>query len=428
MKVTLSWLFTLLYLNLLSQSDTLAMGTPQSVGFDSTYLHHTLDSIMQASIDSAAFPGGQLLVARKGTIVYSKNFGYHTYDQQRTVQTNDLYDLASVTKTTTATLALMYLYDKGLFDLAAQWKDYFPSFAKSNKANLDFRSILAHQAQLEPYIVFWAEAKRKNGTYKWWTFKSKASEKHPIRITDQLYLHHRYKKKMYKGIKKSKLRATAEYKYSGLSFLLYPDLVKAKTGQAFDQFLYTTFYRPIGANRLIFNPTTHFPLTEIVPTEIDTFFRNTLVHGTVHDENAAMLGGISANAGLFGNATDLAKLLQLFLNEGVYNGKRYIKAATIQEFTRCQFCEQDNRRGLGFDKPLIEYDAKAAYIAESASPSSYGHSGFTGTFYWVDPAEDFFIILLSNRVYPTRASRKLYSLNIRPSLHQAVYDALLAPN
>ena len=232
----------------------------------------------------------------------------------------------------------------------------------------------------------------------------------------------------YKGIKKSKLRENADYKYSGLSFLLYPDLIQEKTGLPFDTFLYETFYKPIGADRLVFNPTKYFPLSEIVPTELDTFFRQQLVQGTVHDENASMLNGISSNAGLFGNALDLGKLLQLFLNKGTYAGKRYLKASTVEEFTRCQFCEEGNRRGLGFDKPLIEYDAKAAYIAKSASPESYGHSGFTGTFYWVDPTEDLIVIFLSNRVYPTRASRQLYSLNIRPSLHEVVYEAIRKRN
>ena len=391
-----------------SQVDSLPYSPIDTLDYDSLYLHQTLDSIIQTGIDSAAFPGAQLLVIHKGKSIFDKTFGHHTYDKIRPVQAKDLYDLASVSKTTTGTLALMYLYDKGLFDLDGLWQDDFPSFKNSNKANLDFRSVLAHQARLIPYITFWAKAKRKNGKFKWRTFKSKPSKRFPIKITDKLYLHRNYKKKMYNGIKKSNLRADTSYKYSGLSFLLYPDLIKEKTGQSFDTFLYNTFYKPIGAERLVFTPTKYFPLSEIVPTEVDTFFRQQLVHGTVHDENAAMLNGISSNAGLFGNAHDLGKLLQLFLNKGTYGDRRYLKASTIEEFTRCQFCEEGNRRGLGFDKPLIEYDAKAAYIAKSASPESYGHSGFTGTFYWVDPIADLIVIFLSNRVYPTRASRKLY--------------------
>jgi len=354
--------------------------------------------------------------------------GRKYYLKNRKVQNVDLYDLASVTKTIGGTLALMHLYDQGLFDIDKTWKDYFPSFKNSNKANLDFRSILAHQAQLIPYIAFWSTTLRKNGKFKWRTFSKKRSNRFPLYITDQLHLHRKYKKKIYKGIKQSELRDKKEYRYSGLSFLLYPDLVKNKTGKSFDDFLYQTFYQPIGANRLVFNPLNHFSKAEIIPTEVDLYFRNKIVHGNVHDENAAMLDGISANAGLFGNALDLAKVLQLLLNEGTYGGKQYLESSTVREFTRCQFCKEGNRRGLGFDKPLIEYDAQAAYVAKSASPASYGHSGFTGTFYWVDPEQELIVIFLSNRVYPTRENRKLYSLNIRPSLHQVVYDAILENN
>jgi len=417
-------LFTIVN-NSLAQIDSLQYDSPYAVGMDSLFLNERLDSIIQTGIDSAAYPGAQVLIARKGKIVYQKNFGYHTYLKNRKVRDRDIYDLASVTKTIGGTLALMYLHDKGLFELDHTWKDYFPSFKNSNKANLDFRSILAHQAQLIPYIPFWTTTLRKNGKFKWRTFSKKRSNRFPIYITEQLYLHRKYKKRIYKGIKQSELRDKKEYRYSGLTFLLYPDLVKNKTGKAFDEFLYQTFYQPLGAKRLVFNPLNYLPTEEIIPTEIDLYFRNKIVHGNVHDENAAMLDGISANAGLFGNALEVAKVLQLLLNEGTYNGKRYLQTATIQEFTRCQFCKEGNRRGLGFDKPLIEYDAQAAYVAKSASPASYGHSGFTGTFYWVDPAEELIVIFLSNRVYPTRENRKLYTLNIRPSLHQAVYDAIL---
>lgn len=408
----------------MAQKDILVLASPNSVGVDSVALYVQLDSIIQTGIDSAAYPGAQVLVARKGKIIYHKNFGYHTYLKNRAVTAADVYDLASVTKTIGGTLALMHLSENGLFDIDKTWKDYFPSYKNTNKANLDFRSILAHQAQLIPYIPFWTTTLRKNGKFKWRTFSKKSSQRFPIYVTDKLYLHRKFKKKMVKGIKQSKLSGKKEYRYSGLSFLLYPDLVKNQTGQSFEEFLYQTFYRPLGADRIVFNPLQHFPKEEIIPTEVDLYFRNKIVHGNVHDENAAMLDGISANAGLFSNALDLAKVLQLLLNGGTYGGKRFLQATTIQEFTSCQFCKEGNRRGLGFDKPLIEYDAKAAYVAKSASPSSYGHSGFTGTFYWVDPAEELIVIFLSNRVHPTRENRKLYSLNIRPGLHQVVYDAI----
>ncbi len=402
----------------------LSYGIPELVGVNSAFLNQQMDAIIQEGIDSMAFPGAQVLVAKGGQVVYQKNFGFHTYDKRQKVEPNNVYDLASVTKVTTAVPALMRMQDDGLFDVDAKLVDYFPDFKGSDKADLYFRSILAHNARLQPYIVFWQKAKKKNGKYRRRTFKTKAHRNYPIKLTDNLYLHKKYKGKMMDLVKKSPLNKEPGYVYSGLTFLMYPDLVKAKTGKRFDQYLYHTFYRKIGANNLVFNPLERINPQDIIPTEEDDFFRNQLVQGTVHDEAAAMLSGLSSNAGLFGNASDLAKLLQLYLNKGSYGGEQFITPSTIQEFTQCQFCDEGNRRGLGFDKPLIQYDEKQSYVAKSASKYSYGHSGFTGTFFWLDPAEDLMVIFLSNRVYPTRNNRKLYSLNIRPRLHQAAYDAI----
>ena len=402
----------------------LKYGFPELVGVNGTYLQEKAKAIIQEGLDSAAFPGAQVLIAKGGQVVYQENFGYHTYAQKQAVRSTDIYDLASLTKVTTATPALMRLQDDGLFDIDAKLGDYFPDFKGSDKADLYFRSILAHHAQLKPYIVYYQKARRKNGKYRWRTFKNKAHKNYPIQITDNLYLHKKYKNKIMDFIKKSPLNKEAGYRYSGLSFLMYPDLVKAKTGQSFDQYLYQTFYQKIGANRLLFKPTQKIDIQEIIPTEEDNNYRHQLVHGTVHDEAAAMLDGISGNAGLFGNANDLAKLLQLYLNEGSYGGEQLIQKTTLQAFTQCQFCDEGNRRGLGFDKPPIEYEEGSGYIAKSASKYSYGHSGFTGTFFWIDPAEDLIVILLTNRVHPTRENRKLYTMKIRNRLHQAAYDAI----
>lgn len=397
---------------------------PELMGVNGEYLSEKIESIMQKGIDSMAFPGAQVLVAKGGKVIYQKEFGHHTYTKKQRVLASDIYDLASLTKVTTAVPALMRLQDDGLFDVDAKFSTYFPDFKGSDKADLYFRSILAHNARLQPYIVYWAKTKKKNGKYKRRTFKPTYSSKYPIKITDHLYLHKKYKQKIDRFIKSSPLNKEPGYTYSGLSFLLYPDLIKAKTGKRFDYYLYDTFYKKIGATKLVFNPLDRIPVTAIIPTELDTFFRKSLVHGSVHDEAAAMLSGISGNAGLFGNTTDLAKLLQLYLNEGTYGGERFIEKSTFQDFTRCQFCDEGNRRGLGFDKPLIEYDEAKSYVAKSASQYSYGHSGFTGTFFWIDPAEDLIFIFLSNRVYPSRNNRKLYTMNIRPAIHQAAYDAI----
>ena len=225
-------------------------------------------------------------------------------------------------------------------------------------------------------------------------------------------------------IQKSKVSKDKSYLYSGLSFYLYPDLVQQLTGKSFDQYLADEFYKPLGAKTVGFNAGENFPLEDIVPTEVDSFFRMQTLHGVVHDEGAAMMLGLSGNAGLFGNAMDLAKIYQMLLNGGEYAGKRYLKTSTVEEFTRCQFCKTGNRRGMGFDKPLIEYDSSRSSVAKAASSESFGHSGYTGTFVWADPANDLLFIFLSNRVHPTRNNRKIYSLNVRPRIHSLVYDLL----
>ena len=390
--------------------------------FDISPLEKNLDTIVQEGLDSMAYPGAQLLVAKNGRILLSKAYGFHSFEKTNPVNTYDLYDLASITKVTTGLPVLMKLYGEGKFDLDAPLTKYFPKYKKSNKGGLIIRDILAHQAQLKPYIVYWAKTIKKNGTYKSRTFKENKSKRFPIYITDQLFLHRKYINRIYKYIKQSELENKKEYKYSGLFFLLLPKILSNLTSENFEQYLYKKIYRPIGANNLTYNPLNKFPKNKIIPTERDTFFRKTQVHGTVHDEAAAMLAGVSCNAGLFGNAEDLFKLFQLYLNNGIFGGQEIIPEKAIKEFTRCQFCEKGNRRGLGFDKPPIEYVEGESYIAKSASPESFGHSGFTGTFVWADPKNNTIIVFLSNRVYPTRENRKLYSMNIRPRLHQTVYD------
>ncbi len=381
-----------------------------------------LDSVMMMGIDSMAFPGGQLIIYHGDRIIHQKAYGHHTYAEKQPVEMSDLYDLASVTKVTTAVPALMYLIDRRFIHLDQTLCEIFPQLCGSNKEDLTLRAVLAHQARLQPYIVFWQEAQRKNGRFKRRSFKAEPSANYPIKLTDSIYLHRNYQRKMLRSIRRSPLRDKTEYLYSGLTFLLYPELVKRTTGIRIDSFLRQEFYDKIGATTTGYRPADRFPLDRIVPTELDTFFRKQLVHGTVHDEAAAMLDGISSNAGLFSSAPDLLKLLKLFLNRGKYQEEQLIQEATVDVFTRCTYCELGNRRGLGFDKPPLNYDQASSYVAPSASPSSYGHSGFTGTFFWIDPAHELIFLLLTNRVHPTRNQRKLYSLGLRPKLHQIAYD------
>jgi serine-type D-Ala-D-Ala carboxypeptidase len=397
----------------------------------------SIRAIMAEGIRAGAFPGGQVLVAKDGQVIFHETFGYHTYENQRATDLEDIYDFASVTKISAALPAAMQLYGAGRFDLDAPLKRYLPRFGASNKGDIPFRPILAHQARLRPWIAFWRGTLRGQATYpwkrewelernndfrfKWRTFRADSSRAYSIYVADELWLHRKYPQKMYRSIRKSPLNEETGYVYSDLAFFLLPAALERLVGQPLELYLQQNVYGPLGAGTLGYNPLRRFPRERIVPTERDTFFRMALLHGRVHDEGAAMLGGISGHAGLFGTANDLAKLMTLYMNYGNYGGEQLIPEAAVREFTRCQYCAEGNRRALGFDRPLLEYQASRSMVAEAASPQSFGHSGYTGTFTWADPESGLLLVFFSNRVYPTRDNNRLAELNIRPRIHAAVY-------
>ena len=426
--------------NIPTNATRLGYAPPATVNINGTLLKDSIAAIVNEGIQAGAFPGAQVLVAKDGKVIYHQTFGYHTYDSLMPVQTTDLYDFASLSKVTTSLPILMKWYGEGRFDLDQTLGHYIPYFKKSNKADLTFRSMLAHYARLRPWIPYWRSTlrgcakypwqkrwkpnNRNNGKFKRKTFKKDSSARYPIYVTDDLWLYKDYKKKIFKAIKKSPLREKKEYKYSGLLFYLLPDFIANTIHGDFETYLKNTIYRPLGATTLTYNPLRFYPKSRIIPTEIDTFFRLKALQGTVHDEGAAMMGGVSSNAGLFGSVNDVAKLFQMYLNDGKYGGEQIIPQGAVKEFARCQYCDEGNKRGLGFDKPLIEYDAQKSSVAQSASPASFGHSGYTGTFVWADPEHNLLFIMFTNRVYPTRNNRKIYTMNIRPRIHQVIYDAI----
>ncbi len=404
----------------------LTVGTPEELGINGKVLRKEIENIMTVAIDSMAFPGGQILLAKDGIIFYQSSFGYHTYDSLNRVEDSDLFDLASVTKVTAATLALMKLNEDGLFDIDQSFHHYFPKIAKGDKKDITMREILAHQSGLRAWIPYWSESQRKNGKWRWNTVKEDSSKRFPNRLEGtNLFLHRKYKeRKIYRMIKRSKVSNEKKYVYSGLFFYLVPDLVERLSGTPFNEYLEKNFYDPLDATTLGFNPTEEFELNDIVPTEDDTFFRKTQLHGVVHDEGAAMMLGVSGNAGLFSNAQDLAKVYQMLLNDGKYGTRQFLKPETILEWTTVQYPDNDNRRGLGFDKPLLEYNERISSVARGATPKSFGHTGYTGTLVWADPEHDLLFVFLSNRVFPTRNNSKIYNLNVRPSIHNLVYELL----
>ena len=413
-----------LQLSIVSPTE-LSYASPSEVGIDSVLIHTKVDSIITSGIKKEAFPGAQLLVAKNGKIIFHKAYGFHTYDSVQTVALNDIYDLASVTKITGPLPAIMKLVDEGKLNLDAPFSRYWkPWRNRKDKKELTLREILAHQAGLTPYIIFLNEVLKKNGAIKKRFVKNAPKPGYENQAYEHLFVKNRFNRKMYRIINRSKVSHEKKYKYSGLTFLIFPQLIKQLTGQSYENYLAQHFYEPLGTTTLGFRPKTKHFSNKIVPTEQDTLFRHALTQGWVHDENASLLGGISGNAGLFATATDLAKLMQMYQNYGSYGGKRYISEKTIKEFIAVQYPENENRRGLGFDKPLFnnsDLPLADAYPAPEASPKSFGHGGFTGTFIWADPENQLVFIFLSNRVNPTRENRNLYRLNIRSSLQQIFY-------
>ncbi len=400
----------------------LAYSVPESVGLNSKDLAG-IDSLVHAAIAARATPGAQVLVAKDGKVIYQKSFGYHTYENETPVQNTDLYDLASVTKITTSLAAYMKLNGEGRFDVDRTLGEYLPWAKGTNKENLKFRDILTHQARLKSWIPFWRDmVNEKNGKFKRNTFSPDSSAKFPYKVSQNLYMHKDLKNCVYDAIFKSPLNEKPGYVYSDLSFILAPKVVENITGQEFETYLKENIYKPLGAHTLTFNAYQHYPLSRIVPTEYDSLFRKELLHGTVHDEGASMLGGVSGHAGLFGNANDLAKVMQMYLQDGEYAGRRIIADGVVETFSKCQFCPE-NYRALGFDRPS-KPGSQNGNAAPSAPAESFGHTGFTGIYSWVDPVNDIVYLFLSNRVNPTRENPTLSRMNTRTNVMQVVYDAM----
>jgi beta-N-acetylhexosaminidase len=395
---------------------------PEEVGLDGEKLESGLDSLASYALRENIAPGLQLLVARDQKVVFHKTYGYHTYDRLEEVRKDDLYDFASVTKITSALPALMRLHDQQKFDLDASLGDYLRYFRRGNKKDIPIRRILSHNAGFIPYISYYQTTTRRSGKYKCRTLSLDSSARFPIKLTDDLFLYKNYKKKMYRMIRKSPVNPEQGYLYSGLAFYLWPEIIGNITGQDYEQYLKDSIYHILGANSLTYNPYKYFDLNRVIPTENDTFFRKIQIHGLVHDEGAAMMEGVSANAGLFGTATDLAKIMQMYQNMGEYGGYRFISRPTVKKFTACHYCNEDVRRGLAFDKPLIK-NKEEGMPAIDAGEDSFGHSGYTGTYTWADPNTGILFVFMSNRVYPTRANNKIAELRIRPQMHQVIYDA-----
>jgi len=411
----------------INKTDRLIYTIPEDAGISSEYLESQTDSIVNDCIKKGACPGCQVLMAKDGKVILNKCYGYHTYECKQPVKPDDLYDWASITKITGPLPALIRLYDEKKYNLDIPFSKYWPDFLKSNKRRITSREILAHQARLKPGIFFWRKALLPDGNLDSTIFSTHPDKNFPIRVSSHLYMNRKNISNMMKQIKDSELLKYSKYKYSGMAFYLYPFIIENLTGQNYQSYLKKTFYEPLGASTVTYNPYLYFPLSKIVPSEKDDLFRKEVLHGFVSDEAAAMLGGVSGNAGLFGSANDLSKIMEMYLQNGNYGGVNFLNKKSLDEFTRVQYKKNKNRRGLGFDKPsLNNYKNKPekCYPAVSTSPESYGHTGFTGVMTWVDPKEKILFVFLSNRIYPSRKNHKLIKMNVRSKLLQALYDSI----
>jgi beta-N-acetylhexosaminidase len=394
---------------------------PEEVGISADWLQKA-DSIAWAGIDTLAYPGCRVLAAIDGKVIYDKNFGHHTYEKEQEVRYNDIYDLASLTKIAATTPAVMHLYQHGLIDIDQKISKYIPDLQNSNKKNIIIRDLLTHQARLQAWIPFYRTTLidgKPNPTI----YSNRYSADYNISVARDLYMNKNYLQKIFDSINASPLLKKQQYLYSDLGFYWLKEMIEQVAEMPLDEFMHTYFYKPLGFSSTVFNAYRYFDAGLIVPTEYDTVFRKQLLHGYVHDPGAAMFDGIGGHAGLFSTAGELAVFMQMLMNNGYYGGTQFFAPHVLAEFTRTQYPLNDNRRGLGFDKPQLEREINGPtnlYVSEK----SFGHSGFTGTYAWADPEHKLVYIFLSNRVHPSASNNNLGRLNIRTAIHEVFYNAI----
>lgn len=394
---------------------------PEDVGIKSEKLEE-IDKIVYKAINDSVFPGCQILAARSGRVFFRKAYGYHTYEKKIPVTNDDMYDIASITKVAGTLPALMYLVDRDEVRLDKTLGDYLPELAGTDKSSITLIDLLTHQAGFKSWIPFHLHTLDANNQWKQGVYDTAYSENYPYQVAEKMFASFRIRDTMFKANVNSPLSGKKKYLYSDLGYYYLQRIIEKKTGMSLDAFVSRYFYQPLGATTLGYNPLKRFQKEQIVPTEQDLVYRKQLIHGFVHDQGAALMGGVAGHAGLFANANDLAKLMQLYLNYGEYGGERFINESTIREFIRCQFCANGNRRGVGFDKPSPNGEGGTA--CDCVSYASFGHAGFTGTLAWVDPEKELVYIFLSNRIHPNAENKKLIKEGQRALVQQVFYNAM----
>lgn len=396
----------------LTSKTRLQYTVPEDAGINADNLK-TIDAIAQEAISSRATPGCVVLVAKDGKVIFNKAYGYHTYDNSIPDRITDIFDIASMTKISATTMEAMQLYDQGKLNLDSTLGTYLAIARNSNKKTLTVREILEHQAGLIPDISTFEVIKPSD-------HRTDSSAAFPVKVNDNYYVRKGYfDEVMLPAALRSAVKTRGQYVYSDVGMIFMQQMAEAITAVPLNKYVQDKFYNPLGMQTAGFLPLDRFPANRIPPTEDDKRDRKTLIDGYVHDPTAALMGGVAGHAGVFASANDIAILYQMMLNRGAYGGVQYVKPATVDLWTSKQ--SPVSRRGLGFDRwdPI----ADRHYPSKLASDQAYGHTGFTGTCVWVDPKYGLVYVFLSNRVHPN-VGNKLGSLNIRPRIQDAVYEAI----
>ncbi|WP_312696435.1 serine hydrolase domain-containing protein [Sphingobacterium mizutaii] len=382
-------------------------------GLDIAKMTNQIDAIAKDAVEQHAAPGMMVMAIKDGQVIFEKAYGYHTYEKKLANSIYDIYDLASISKIAGTTPVVMHLQENNIINLDSTMGHYLWQAKQSNKANITLRTVLLHEAGFTPFIPFYKNLKPGD-------LQSTKDENHQVKVADNAYLKNNYYRDvMWPEMLNSPVKPIGNYVYSDISMYVMKEVSEHETSTPMQDYVQNLLYRPIGMKTAGYLPRDRFRKDQIIPTQQDTAFRKVLLQGYVHDEGAAMAGGVAGHAGLFASANDLAIYGQLLLNRGEYGGVRYYKPETIDLFTSKQ--SKTSRRGLGFDR----YDPKkgADYPSKLANPSVYGHTGYTGTCIWVDPNNQLIYIFLSNRVHP-QVSTKIYDLNVRSRIQDVIYETI----
>ncbi|MEH6770771.1 glycoside hydrolase family 3 N-terminal domain-containing protein [Maribacter arcticus] len=398
----------------------LGYSIPERVGMSSKGLGD-IDRMVNDGLDSLMFPGAQILVARKGKIIYQKSFGKPTYDSKEKITNDYIYDLASLTKILSTLPMVMKMEEEGKIGLNDTFEELVPNYSDTEIKNVTVLKALSHYGRLPAWIPFYINTLDENRKPSGEFYRNSPLPGFSTKVYDNLYLADAYKDSIYNRIGRQDLKSN-RYRYSDVPYYVMKKVIEENYGQRLDYLTNNFLYSRLGANHTSYNPLEKFEKNMIVPSEEDDYYRYGTVQGYVHDMGAAMQAGVGGHAGLFSNSNDIAKIMQMYLQNGYYGGTKFFDSRTVKKFNTCYFCDMNVRRGVGFDKPQLEHSGPTCGCV---SRKSFGHSGFTGTYTWADPEEEIVYVFLSNRTYPSASNTLLVKSGLRTRIQQVIYDSII---